>query len=83
MLHWCALEGLPVGKGRGRGDIGTEDFGLRHANLTEDTVGLPRRSVGQMSRKKKMEPTNPNANAFEKLICPNDTLVGHSCGTFF
>ena len=27
----------------------------------------------------KMEPTNPNANTFEKLICPNDTLVGHSC----
>ena len=24
----------------------------------------------------KMEPTNPNAN-----ICPNDTLVGNSCGT--
>ena len=29
----------------------------------------------------KMEPTNPNANTFEKLICPNDTLVGHSCRT--
>ena len=31
----------------------------------------------------KMEPTNPNANTFEKLICPNDPLVGHSCGTLF
>ena len=27
----------------------------------------------------KMEPTNPNANTMEKLICPKDTLVGHSC----
>ena len=26
-----------------------------------------------------MEPTNPNANTFENYICPNDTLVGHSC----
>ena len=31
--------------------------------------------------KNKMEPTNPNANTIEKLKCPKDTLVGHSCGT--
>ena len=31
--------------------------------------------------KTKMKPTNPNANTFENYICPNDTLVGHSCGT--
>ena len=28
-----------------------------------------------------MEPTNPNANTIEKLICPKETLVGHSCRT--
>ena len=33
------------------------------------------------SMKNKMEPTNPNASTIEKLICPKDTLVGHSCGT--
>ena len=34
-----------------------------------------------VSQKNKMEPTNPNANTIEELICPKDTLVGHSCGT--
>ena len=31
----------------------------------------------------KMEPTNPNASTFENDICPNDTLVRHSCGTLY
>ena len=41
------------------------------------------RTPSVLGLKNKMEPTNPNANTFKKLhyICPNDTLVGHSCGT--